>query len=445
MPPDTARIDAAREKLHGAFADRLETQDIETGRRLVAELREKAGRAKRGDPTHYVLMEEVVLVARRCHDAPLWIEAFDELIAAYDVDLAQAHLWAFDEYEMSDDGKVSGVRIAERCLRLSREVARREDFDRAKQLRDVAERIAKSIGFKDLRTRVKLTEKEAGDWRKLTERGQRAHASEERPLTPRASLDVARYLLAVRNDWDTAVPYLRRSPNASFVALVERDKQQGGPDEDRADRATSLDLARAWRDVAARESTEALREAFFERSRAWYLRALELTTDVFDHDELVVERDAILAKFGPPRQFLADFPELEVHAPFGELGKDGWLGMEQDDTKIGGLLHMHCLALHAGNAGDDAKLRYDLGRAWSTLRGSVALNDTSSNTSSAPLVFQVFGDSKLLWASKVITTVADTQTFEVKVKGVKDLQLVIQCDGVNRSAHSVWVDPLLER
>jgi len=387
-----------------------------------------------------------VLTARRCHDAPLLLEVFGILLEAYDLELAPTYLWAFEKYDPRDDGPVSGVRIAERCLRLAREVARKDGFESAERLLDVVGGVAKSIGSKELRRRVKQRGKELGEWRKLEGRATRARAGLARdPSLVNLRFDLARSLLAVRDDWEGASEHLAHSPNAALAEAVATDLALVGAGGGGADRDGCLELARAWRTLAGKESRAALREGFYSRAERWYLAALELTSDVFARDELAGERDEILADFGPPVRFLADLTETEVHAPLGVLGQDGYMGLAEDQVKVGGRLRLHSLALHAGDQGDDATIRYHLGRAWKSLRGSVALNDTSAATFTAPLVFHLLGDGDPLWSSKPITRVADTQEFSVRVKGVKTLELRIECRGPNRSAHTIWVEPVLER
>ena len=446
LPSSAAEVGAAREKLHRAYSDRLESKDRVEGGKLVHDLRELASRAEKGSATHYVLLEECVLTARRCHDAPLLLEAFDNLLEAYDLELAPTYLWAFEEYDPRDDGPVSGVRIAERHLKLARTVARNDGFESAERLLDIVSGVAKSIGSKDLRERVKRRQKELGEWRKLEGRASRARAGLARdPSLVNLHFDLARYLLAVRDDWEGAREHLAHSPNAALAEAVATDLALEGADGGGAERDACLELARAWRILAGKESRAALREGFYTRAERWYEAALELTPDVFARDELADERDEILAEFGPPVRFLADLAEVEVHAPLGVLGKDGYMGLDENQVQVGGRACLHSLALHAGHQGDDATIRYHLGRAWNSLRGAVALNDTSAATFTAPLVFHLLGDGNRLWSSKPITRVAHLQEFSIRVKGVKTLELRIECRGLNRSAHSIWVEPVLER
>ncbi len=286
--------------------------------------------------------------------------------------------------------------------------------------------------------RLELDEREAG--RELVEE-LRGLAGRSRAGSPAHYVLLEEAVLAARRSHDA--PLLLEVFDAQLEA-VEADEEAGGP-QGGAPGETCLALARRWRALARKESSAPLREGYYRRADRWYQAALERTADVFDRDVLAGERDEMRPDFGPDWRFLAELKEAEVRAPFGELGKDGWMGLERDEVRIGGTLCLHSLGLHAGNEGDDALLRYDLGGAWSSLRGAVALNDTSAATRTAPLVFHLRGDGKALWSSEPITSVEHTQDFSVRVRGVETLELVIECRGPNRSAHSIWVEPVLAR
>lgn len=444
--PAPEELEAARGKLRELYSEELGEEGPETARELALTLWAQAERAAVGGASHYVLVEESIRSALLARDGVLFLGYLDDFLAAYEVDELQTNLWAFEAYDPRDDGKVTGVRIAERCLRLAGQGARAGDAKSAQRLIDVAAAIGKANDLFGVRERCWWLTDEIKDWEKLTDKARRARRKlEEDPGNVRAHLDIARHLLAVSEDWDGAREHLRHSPNPKILEALERDDlvmETGG----RAAQAEScLDLARRWRAIAEKERKGALREAFFGRALLWYESALAMTPDLLDRGEIEKERDEILPLFGPDRVFLADREEIFLHAPLGELGKDGWMGLTEDEVRIGGVLRLHSLGLHGGGAGDDALVRYDLGRAWKILSGAVAINDTSRMTRTEPLDFRIFGDAKLLWTSEILTTVRDAQPFEVSVQGVKTLELRIVCHGLNRSAHTTWVEPELER
>jgi len=443
--PSAEELEEARGKLREFYAEELKQKEPEAALELARTLRAQADLAVVGEAAHFVLLEESVRAAGRSPDARFFLELLDQLLAAYSVDELQVSLWAFELYDPQRDGAVTGVRIAERCLVLAENGARAGDFDAAKTLLAKAEEIAKANGLGVVRERVRILTGETTAWQKLAKNAQRAESKlETDPESIRAHLDVARFLLAVREDWDGALPHLAHGVDSKLGEALEREERFEQASEDAA-QAAQLDLARRWREIAKKERKGPLREAFFRRADHWYAAAVAGTADLLDRGKIEEERDEIRTDFGPDQIFLADLTEIFLHAPLGELGKDGWMGLGDDVVQIGGVLKLHSLALHAGALGNDAVVRYDLGRAWETLVGQVAINDTSHATFTAPLDFRIFGDGRLIWSSETLTTVRDVQRFKVSVKRVKTLELRIVCSDVNRSAHTIWVDPILER
>jgi serine/threonine protein kinase len=94
--------------------------------------------------------------------------------------------------------------------------------------------------------------------------------------------------------------------------------------------------------------------------------------------------------------------------------------------------------------GNLASITYRLGGEYRTFHAQVSLNDGVPQ-SEQPFAFAVFGDDKLLWKSKLLTTQADAQTCDVSVAGVERLRIEVKGEGPSMGAHAAWIEPVLTR
>jgi hypothetical protein len=99
------------------------------------------------------------------------------------------------------------------------------------------------------------------------------------------------------------------------------------------------------------------------------------------------------------------------------------------------------LGLHANDP--PATATYRLSHTASVFRATVAFNDSNEGQVTGPTRFEVYGDGKLLWKSKAITTYKQTDDCLVDVTGVDVLELRVGHTGSGYGAHSVWLDPIL--
>jgi NPCBM/NEW2 domain-containing protein len=104
------------------------------------------------------------------------------------------------------------------------------------------------------------------------------------------------------------------------------------------------------------------------------------------------------------------------------------------------------------NSNTYAEAKYRLGKAAKTFLASVALNDSAGGAGLAPgvgriptpLIFQVVGDSKLLWKSKPVDVSRSVQECKVDVSAVNVLELRVACPGSYVNAQAVWLEPRVE-
>jgi hypothetical protein len=88
-----------------------------------------------------------------------------------------------------------------------------------------------------------------------------------------------------------------------------------------------------------------------------------------------------------------------------------------------------------------ARHEYDLGGKWQKFRGKVAMATGNDGT----VQFEVRGDGKELWKSKVIKA-DQSATFDVDVKDVKKLELIVDpTEDGTRADWGLWITPELVR
>lgn len=109
--------------------------------------------------------------------------------------------------------------------------------------------------------------------------------------------------------------------------------------------------------------------------------------------------------------------------------------------KINGKLYPKGLGLHANDP--PATATYRLSKSASVFRATVAYNDDNDGKVSGPCHFEVYGDGKLLWKSKAITSRNQFDECLVDVTGVESLELRVSLSGLGFGAHAVWLDPIL--
>lgn len=91
-----------------------------------------------------------------------------------------------------------------------------------------------------------------------------------------------------------------------------------------------------------------------------------------------------------------------------------------------------------------ATVKYDIAKLNKQFfRAKVGIADRKHSNSETPLTFVVLGDGKALFTSMPIQEWNVFEECEVKIHGVKDLELRVKCPGGAGSAFAVWFEPRL--
>jgi serine/threonine protein kinase len=113
------------------------------------------------------------------------------------------------------------------------------------------------------------------------------------------------------------------------------------------------------------------------------------------------------------------------------------------EVSINGKISPHGIFMHPPPPpfdGEPVSISYALERKYRRFTAEVSIND-GPDVSDTPCTFRVFGDGKMLWESKPVTSQADTQKCTIAVEGVDVLRIEVVCPGKTRGAHAVWVEP----
>ncbi|GIW80547.1 MAG: hypothetical protein KatS3mg105_2354 [Gemmatales bacterium] len=140
-------------------------------------------------------------------------------------------------------------------------------------------------------------------------------------------------------------------------------------------------------------------------------------------------------------QYLSDMQEFDVKV-YRRLGKKGNTGWGPRIT-VNGVVSPNGISLHA-LSNDFSSVKYNLPTRARKFLASVALNDSAVPPCPTPLTFLVFGDRKLLWKSHPIQRAGKAQECVVDIKGVKVLELRVDCPGPFINAQAVWIEPRVE-
>ena len=140
--------------------------------------------------------------------------------------------------------------------------------------------------------------------------------------------------------------------------------------------------------------------------------------------------------------YLDDMQEFGVRLGYGNLGKRGKGPEAGSQCKVKGTVPEHSLCPSPPDDGF-SNLSYQLNGRFKTFKSTVGIG--SWLPPKTALTFRVFGDGKLLWESRPVKNLDDSQDCNVRIWKVKVLSLQVYCPGPSTWAWAVWVEPHLLR
>ncbi len=256
-------------------------------------------------------------------------------------------------------------------------------------------------------------------------RARSALLSDPRDLAARRTL--ARFRCLFLGEWEECMADLALGASALAQAAGRDLLCPTDPAEQRS-------LADVWAALAEAEKGIARRN-LWERAAAWYAKARDGASGS--------EREAIeklLAK--APATYLADEDEVEAWVGWDRFRKDGTCDGSQG-VLVNGARSRKALFLHPPTNGFSRAL-YRLGKRYRSLQAHVAIADIAGTRFRSRLCFQVWGDGRLLWASKDVVGPGRSQACSVDVTGIDALELRVECKGDYTWASAAWLDPRVE-
>jgi hypothetical protein len=150
--------------------------------------------------------------------------------------------------------------------------------------------------------------------------------------------------------------------------------------------------------------------------------------------------------------YVSDLPRkggsVGANTDIGVNGELGYLGAAWDSRiKVNWRHYTKGISTH-GRSKENSYVAYQLDGKFKKLSGAVAVSDSAFVLErpgpASPLVFSVWTDGTEAWKSRGLQKWKETDSFDIDVTGVQRLELRVNCP--NESwAHSVWLDPVLER
>lgn len=134
----------------------------------------------------------------------------------------------------------------------------------------------------------------------------------------------------------------------------------------------------------------------------------------------------VVIELTPARKWLTDLPAPVWAAEFPA-------------QKVG----EHSFSMHPPAGGKGVASAGYKAAGFRTFHAKAAMLRSAAADSQTPLVFEVYGDGKLLWRSEPIQHRGDEEECVCDVTGVVQLELCVACTGGNANAWAAWIDPHL--
>jgi len=429
--PEGAKVKEALGLVREVFAEEYAAAKTDQQKSALAKKILQEGTTGEHDPiSRYALLRVARDLAAIAGDAETALKAVGELDRRYRVDAiamkAAALAKVADKVRLPADnkkllpvlGKAYDEAVAADRYDIAREIGRLA-ADSAKKTRDPK---AKS----SVANKLKQLKQLEADYAKIKDA---LVVLETKPTDPEANLAVGKYRCFMRGDWDDGLPYLALGSDPALQKLAEQEVVQ--PDS-AADQAK---LADGWWSLAEQEKGDEKRR-IVERAVFWYKASLPGLTGLaktkVEKRLADIEREA-----APKKIYLAQLKATEIsvyrHRPDIHAIRS-----------VGGVKVNAGLFCHPPRKNSSSHVAFALNGGFRQLSGAAGICDgLIYGRSNTALRFRIVGDGTLLWQSRSLQKEGDAEVFRVNVSGVKKLELFVDCPGDERSAHAMWVNPIL--
>lgn len=279
--PPVAETEAAAAKLKEIYRTEYSKQSttdlIEFSRRLTQD----ASKMSSDRALQYAMFTQGIEIAAKGWDAPTAMAAADALAARFEVDTGPLRVKALIQIGRNVKNKDDAALLlaaAKPVLESQAEAGQFEEVTPLMRLiQSMSHAMPDAVGAEDAQEQVETLLRQGVEYSKI--RMQALKLSAE-PDNAAANAAVGRYLAMVREDWDAAVPLLRKGDDAVFRAAAELD-------DDSSDHvAEQIKVGDAWVAVALKQQLSQ-RAAIYKRALQWYRDARPATEGA---ERLAVDR-----------------------------------------------------------------------------------------------------------------------------------------------------------
>ncbi len=309
------------------------------------------------------------------------------------------------------------------------EACKADDYEMAIRIADLAVQAARKSRGSHLiwlaEQRKEQTKFLAGEYAKLRTISKKVKTNS---ADSEDCLAFGQFLCLAAGDWRRGLPLLARSDSSLWRNLA---RMELSPPESAA---KQMQLGAAWALVASKEPGD-WQQRMEGRAYHWYQHVLRRSSG--KEREKVVQLMEQLSF-----AYLTDMKEEEVRKGAWGLGRYGDRGDGKPIT-VDGVQYENALGLHPPTAGA-ASVAFQLNGKCKTFFSSVAISDHNARIRGG-VVFQVYGDNRLLWKSRLIQNHGDVDSCQVSVKGVHIFELRTQAVKSDFGLHAAWLDPRVSR
>ena len=273
--PDDDATQKALERIRQLFADDFRGNTPSQRKALTRKLL-GAARTETNAALRYALLSEACDQAIAGGDVDQFREALRQIDRHYRVDTMLRAIGVLQGMLQPSPKRPRGNEAYKAAavagMQLARAAVAQERYEAARELADLAWRIATKYGSD---TKDYVPKKEAADLKREVQVAQQEYdtfrAAEtvlsQQPDDPAANLTCGLYCISVRSDWKAALPLLAKGKDAALRKLAEDDLAET------VDPARMVELAEGWWGVG-QQKDGMLRRAILLRAKSWYEKAL---------------------------------------------------------------------------------------------------------------------------------------------------------------------------
>ena len=266
IPDEAAQKEAAAlvQELFGQEVEAAKTPDQKSA--LVKSLLQEASQPDASPAGRYALLQ---VALDNAPDASIAVTVIDEMAKHFQIDTLRQKAAAV--WRMSKEARTSPQRtaVAEVALQLADESVKRDAYDPALKLADIALNAAQKAKDRNLEQKTRAMMLEVRKSKVAFDRMQEAMAVLEKdPTNAEANLKVGTYKCLVKGDWGSGLPMLALGGNKALEELARQELSQPRASNEQ------VALADGWFNLA-KESDDADKDRMLQRAGYWYELALQ--------------------------------------------------------------------------------------------------------------------------------------------------------------------------